>query len=697
MNRLARCIVTGIAAIPLLLPTVGIGESAAAATKTTVTLQSQTVKLNSTSVLSVVDAYLLMQDKGNVLAFRIKIDNKGSNELSLIDYWMRVKSKTGKTFKINISEEDKNKKTIPANSSSYLTYYAVVDNSTKINDVIFDVVKWDFSVAGYERKLGTVKMPTNVTGKIEPYKGADMIFSNSKLKGALKGQYMSEDETYSYYTYNFLFENTGYQVASLNKLKLFVQTDDLIVYETTSSVAELTIQPRERQIITLQAKLPKAVAKSGKSLVVAMNDEANKVNIPIGSFALPTVKPSESTTYENTDYKAKLESIQRMPSQEDDILAADVVLTNPSSTAKEIPNLTGYFVINGIKYDKISTVTKLDQSATLVPGGAYNLVVHTRIPYSTTINSIQFVLTDIQDSKPGKALFNFAGKINDNIAVYPNDRKYEITSPGRRALARLTNAGVFEGKEDTRYYAEIEVTNDETRVSSLPTIGGYLKDNAGIIVPLSFNKNEKKISPKGTILLRGQGEIPDGFDLENYKFYMGQTVDVTPPQPESDSKITENLVVKPIAYQFSPNLVKNNTMDKIAIGNYELSFSQMRADIRIRDTFVYEGINLELKYALKETTKYENVPGDQKIYLELVEQGPNKVAYGKELSLKPTQSNTQALAEGNGAYMTLTFDDAEMSKKVQQFNTYLINVYALIGDAKVLVASKEYKWFYLNQ
>ena len=699
MNRWVKGAITGFTVFTLALPTVGnlrAPEAVAAAVQPT--FQNQVVKLNNSAQLSIKDASFMMQEKGHVLAFRVNITNKSAKELDLLDYWIRVKSKSGKSFKITLSEDDASKKTVPANSTLMLTYFAVVDNGTKMSDLQFDVNVVDFSASGYQRKLGTIKAPSSEPPAVAAYQGGTMTLNNSPLRGAVKSQFVTEDDENVYYTYNFLFENTGYRAISLSKVKLFVQTNGSYIYNTTSSVADLTLQPQERKIITVQATVPLSVAKQSKKLIVAVDDQTNHVQLPIGSFVLPEPSKTVGTTYTNTDYTAKLETLQRVPSTiESDILSADIVVSNPTSTTKQVPNLTGYFVVNGVKVAGDSTVIKLDQAVTIQPQGTYNFVVYTKIPYSTATDKVQFVLTDIQDNKPGQVLFSFTGSEKTDIPIQAQIQQYNITNPGKKAAAKIINTGIFEGSDSSKFYVEVEETNLESRTSTLASIGGYLKDKEGIVVPVSFKSNEKKISPNGTILLRGQGEIPEGFDLTNYKFYMGQAVNIASATKDGNAATEENLIVKPIAYQVKPTLALNDTLDKITIGNYQLSLSQLNAGVRIRDTFIYEGVNLEFKYALKKTKDYENVPGDQKIYLELVEQGPNKVAYGKALSLKPTQDTIQVLAEGAGAYTTVSYEDPDMSKKVQQFNTYVLNVYAMVGDAKVLVASKELKWFYVNQ
>ena len=144
--------VVTLAASSLLLQNGILPASPVAAAASPVTISNQIVKLGATSYLNIREAHFLMQEKGKVLAFSVAITNNGSSEINLIDYWLRVKTKSGKTFKSTITEGDKAKTTVAPKTTQYITYYTVVDNQTTINDLSFEVVKWDFSQANYERQ-----------------------------------------------------------------------------------------------------------------------------------------------------------------------------------------------------------------------------------------------------------------------------------------------------------------------------------------------------------------------------------------------------------------------------------------------------------------------------------------------------------------------------------------------------------------
>ena len=190
----------------------------AAATSTSVSsISSKIVKLNASASLNIRDVHFLMQAQGKVLVYSVSITNNGNSSLDLLDYWLRVKTKSGKTFKTTVTDADKDKKDVPAKSTQYLTYYTVVDSQTKLTDLSFQVLKWDFSTANYERTLGTIQYPANGTDKVSPFKDATMLYANNKIRSAIKQSYITTDANNAYLVVNLLLEDVGFQSSDLLK------------------------------------------------------------------------------------------------------------------------------------------------------------------------------------------------------------------------------------------------------------------------------------------------------------------------------------------------------------------------------------------------------------------------------------------------------------------------------------------------
>ena len=117
------------------------------------------VKISAKSSVSLTDINIMTQDNESILTYTLTIRNGDSKTLNLVDYWSKVKTNGGTTYSTTLMSKDKDKKKVAAGASTTLTYVATVAKNTKPQDLIFQVVKWDFSQPGYEALKGQFKIP----------------------------------------------------------------------------------------------------------------------------------------------------------------------------------------------------------------------------------------------------------------------------------------------------------------------------------------------------------------------------------------------------------------------------------------------------------------------------------------------------------------------------------------------------------
>ncbi|RAP73954.1 hypothetical protein [Paenibacillus montanisoli] len=818
--------VAALAAITIAAQTINIIPAQTVSAAAAQTISSKVVRLSSNSTLSIRDAQFLMQEKGKVLAITVTITNNDNKELDLLDYWLKIKTKSGRTFKTNMTEADKSKSTVAPKSSVNITYYSVIDMATKLTDLQFQILKWDFSAANYERTLGVITYPSTQSDRAAPFQAKTILFGNTKLRSAVKQVSISQDSTSAYMTVSLLAENVGFQTTDLSKLSLFLQTESLSIYNVdTSQIANVVVQPKERKIVTVTASIPLVSAKKALSLVLASNDEASKVMLPLGAFALPIVKPGAATavnqsktiylsgepistkidsTYsavneDNRDvtvsytltnngvaaitvpglemsiktkdnvqypltftpdekkllpktsrtitltgqvpnavdmntsqlivstaatdkgkgyvlgnyalsvksqdgnitkpfdyngYSIKVNRIERTPLENDDLLVADLTITNKSTISKSIPNLSGYFVVNGVKVDAAQTKQQvLDNAISIAPGSSYNMVVYTKIPYTSTIGTVNFVLTEKVDANNDKSLYQFtSGGVNEIVSV-PLTSSYEITNTGHKSSVRVIKNAIYGSDNNKLFYSEIELTNKEVRSAASVQLAGYLKNDKGEVLKVTFSTSKTKLSPSGKQLISGTAKLPASFQSSAYTLYLGQAINLG-----GDNENAELGLIKPVAYGLGNGITDSTKTDfnNLTVGDYTLSFRQFNAFLNVSGGFDVLGIKLQLNADVKRNGIYEDVTDDHKLIIEFVNQDSNKATYSKVLSFKTGEQGTVELREGTGMPVTITFDDPDVQNIVQSYEKYRINIYDSIQDNKLLIASKELRWFTLS-
>ncbi|SFT25559.1 hypothetical protein [Paenibacillus sp. BC26] len=807
---------------------------ASAASSGTNLISSKVVKLNASAYLTIRDVHFLMQGKGKVLVYSVSITNNGNSSLDLMDYWLRVKTKTGKSFKSTLIESDKDKKEVAAKTTQYLTYYTVVDNQTKLSDLAFQVVKWDFSAANYEKVLGNIQYPANATDKVTPYQAATMLYDNSKVRSAIKQAYITKDANNAYLVMNVLLENVGFQSSDLSKMNFFIQTESLSVYNVTASGLDQTsIQPKERKIVTLHATIPLAVAGKALSLVVAQNDEASKVQLPVGVFALPVTKPlvaapvgkprmvyvagtpvntlsgqafisqgsnskdisldfsmtnngsssvaapnfdyfivtSSGTSYplsyareENAtllpsidktislsgqiptnvnlnsallvvksqatekekayivgtyalqstsqqgtlggsfnyeDFSIKLNTVQRTPNNDNDVLIANLTVTNKSTASQQVPNLGGYFMVNGVKVGTEQKAVALDDAITIAPGASANFVVYTEIPYTTTIDKITFVSTEPMQDKAGKQLYQFSSQGLSEIPAKLVKDPLKITSLGKRSTVSVARTAIFAGTTKNNFYAELEVTNNELRTAQIAQLGGYIVDKNGVVVPVQFTSVKDKLSPSGKALLSVWASVSKKFDTTSYKFVLGQAV----PQSTSgntggsagsgESEEAKTILVNMVSYPLSgtAGAVTSANLGEINFSGYKLGLHYINAFLNVQGEFDVAGLKMTMDYSLSKSTDYEVIAGDHKIEFEFVNQDNQQLTFSKQYSLNAAAEGGEQLKEATSTPLSLIFNDSEIQNKITRYDNYKLNVYDVFENTRLLIASKDLKWF----
>lgn len=820
-RKWSKLIISGIAAVTLISTIPISNPIAIQAASIQESISKQQVKIDTNAVLTVRDAQILVQEEGKLLAFTVAIKNDGSSPVNLIDYWVRVKNKSGKKYKLKLAEMDKNKGTVVPGTTTYLTYYAYVDAQTKVSDIIYDIVKWDFSVANYERTLGSIVTPSSTTGKTDAYKTSSILLSNSLLNGTIKSYIATKDQVNTNSTIIFEISNTSAKSVDLSKLSFNVQTSDWSVYKANTSLLQMSLAPSEKSIIMINVSIPTTAVTKGLTLVPSVSEEASKINIPIGSFSLPILTASkpvainksqtiqideesvetlvksselqssdnrqealirfqlknvgkkviessnyqflietengtqypleynkeevtdllpnievelelngyvpnnldlnksklvmkhtdtegknsyivslyalssaelpdnEDNIYRTRDYQVDLISVNRIPDDVDDVLVAQLAITNNSDKAIKIPTLSGYYLADGVKIETVTSEVALDYSINLAPKAKHQFAVYTKVPYTAAINDVAFVLTQKStDQTTVKSLYQYKSQLPEIIGQSITS-PYVVNNVGRRASVHVKRTSISETQGNQYFYGEFDLINKEIRTSNVTQLGGYLEDSEGVLVPITFTAIADKVLPNGKVLYAAHGILPTGFNTEKYKLYVGQAL------PIGTAEQADQLLVSPVAYNMKTETETiNNTMQNIEFGGYSLDITEINSDIKIENDFLYKGIELNLKYNLTKDDSYQFVPKDQKVVVEFVDQGSAKATYSKEFTLGTNDEDN--LDVGLNIRLPIFYADDKMMTKINSFQIYKVNIYVAIGTNRMLLATRDVKWFYAD-
>jgi len=831
-KTVARSAMAAIAAITLLtstsVPAIAAGSNTSGTAQSNTVVAPKIIRLNESSQLFIRNVYMLNQAKGKVMAFTATLTNNGSKELDLNDYMIRVKTKSGKSFKATLTEAGNRANIIPAKTSKNLTYFVLVDQQTKTEDILFEIVMWDFNAPNYERHLGVVGYPFSFSENVQPFKDKVLLYDNTKLRSAIKQVMISRDESYSYMTINFLLENVGFQTTDLSKARFALQTESMTVFDLDAGdLSQITIQPQERKIVTLNAQIPISVAGRKMDLVGAIEDATNGVRIPLGTFEMPNVQVSPATpalqpkllyvsgnpithtlgqaftsesdqgksivmeytflnestaavtlpdleftlkdkdgtsyplTYELEDkrllpkiektitltgeipstldpnavqmvvrtapaggkngslvgifnvmtgsnqgnvesafvhngYEIKVNAIQRIPSSVADVVAADLLIKNNTAQHKAIPSFSGYFLINGVKVNAESFRVALDNSISIAPGETYNLVVYTQIPYTTSIDTIQFALTDAANAQQAKTLYRFSSNGIAEIGKKSIDAIYEIEGVGRKSAVNIYKAGLYDNEKEKVMYVELDYENKESRAGTVVPISGYVSNVDGEIYDLQFTNYTGKIKANGKVILSGWAVLPKEFSNQDVELVIGQSVK---GNAGDSNDAQENVIVKAQGFELKEDRLAGTQNSLINIPFHQYRFSMRNIYLNLGASpqgNQIDGLTLTFNYDLGRDAEARETAEAHKLILEIVNQDTKKATFSTEFEFD-TLPGSNSLKEGTGFTKTVTFQDNDISSKIDTYGSYVLNVYDQIGEQKIRLATKELRWFRTEQ
>jgi hypothetical protein len=803
--------------------------SAAASNSTQQTVSIKPVYITKKSYIALKDAQLMLGEKGNILTYTISVFNNDANDIEFLDYWTKVKSKSGKTYITQVISQHKNINVIPSKSSQNITFYALVDTSAKLSDLIIDVLKWDFSAPNFERKLGAFQFPANYSMIVPLFKDKVVLLNNTKLRTAVKQTLVSKDQDYYYVDIQFMIENVGFRSTTLDPLIFYVESDDKSIYPVqTDALKEVSLQPKERRVFTLKATIPiKASIKKWK-LITSVKEETDQIDLPLAIYYMPQGKtasvtvtpvnetkpftwdgqsleakiagafmiksdknqqvyvdlqlkntgseaiempdfeyllqtknelympmsappkeekeqilPKETKTVSlklsaNTSvdfnegillirsrktetsagyllasmslpklngsdipvgkeqqygaYKIKVNGFYRLPWDNDDIISADITITNTSEQAVKIPNLTGSFLVDGVPLDAEATKTvKVDQAVTIAPQQSANLTVYSKIPYTTEIHTLKFLLNEQVSDTNSRVIGQFVQAGTNPVPSVKADSAIEFGNTGARSEIKVMNAKIYEGKSSKLFYADLALTNKERRNNPVPRISPYVRLNGNQDLPITISEYKERIMPNGTVLLSVWGPIPKSLETEKAELILSQSVT---GDKLTGGEETPDAAIKPVLVSLDiSETAPQESLESIRFNGYTLSMRKLYTHLNVTSGFTIDGIKLNMEYDLERETEYDAVAEAHKLVIEFVDQDQAKAAYTKEFALGEGEEGEEVLKLGLQQPKSIVFEDPEVTNKVQSYTNYRINIYDQFQNHRVLLASKLLRWF----
>lgn len=365
-------------------------------------LVNHVVNLEGLSKMTIHDVMLFPTNQGNQLVFKADIYNANNNELSFNYYWMRIITKQGTRHNVTMVNNESTV-ILPRGEKTFI-FTALVGDDVKLSDITIQVIRWNFSVDGYEQHLGNVSISEAYNPTVSWTHGKNVIIDNSPV--IIHGERYQATKAGNNFNVkiDLLAKNNGKFTVKLPNYTYYIQTDDELVYPVTLLTSDVQVLPNSEAVVSLQAKLPDTVDLERINLVLVEE---------IGEFKIPQLRinlPEESSVVEeeireeyeyNTSdgtYTITLSNVQRLPNNETDILSFEIDLANLGSD-KPLPtlNLIAELELDGIKIEPaVIEGIKLDNNLSIKKDSKITFIFNAEIPFNFEFDEIRLNLSEKQ-------------------------------------------------------------------------------------------------------------------------------------------------------------------------------------------------------------------------------------------------------------------------------------------------------------
>ncbi|MGG4554743.1 hypothetical protein [Paenibacillus humicus] len=579
-------------------------NSTAAAAQSVKTLGNLSgVKISGKSTVKLSNVNILSQGDGNILTYTLTYQNNDSKTLSLIDYWTKVKTKSGTVYSVSVVGADKEKKKVVPGSSVNVTYTTKIAKHLKYSDLNFQIVKWDFSVAGYEQVLGSINIPSTYAVATPVNTTRKLTLNEFSANAKVMSVNVLGSGDSNYVNIALYLQNTGSSTIDNPSLKYVVQTPSGTAFAVTPDAASTNIKifPQENKTLNLIAKIPKNVNLNNLQLVLVQNDETTKSDIPVASMGLGTKQGQSSKTAANkerilkidsTNVVTKVVSIARNQSFGKSDLSIQFSLINKGDKTVTIPSYSFDIQVGGKSYPLVSSGL---EGMILEPNEEQIISVDGTIPVIANENEIDLVMKTPTGSSQGSGDEPSPSQTNSYpVAIYnlPDYTEMQYAQGQERTIKN--NDGVFgvtldaiqklPWNDGNLLATKITIVNKGTKAAKLPEFAGAYK------MDLTALSSTVHLVNTNTSQILGPGEKTSVYVVANIPTSLKYSQLQVQLLQKTGADKTSNWIM------FS-NYGNTSGLKQIAEGSYfNLDTAGRKSDLKTRKTYLYKGSTSDIIY-----------------------------------------------------------------------------------------------------
>jgi hypothetical protein len=662
-----------------------------------------TVKMNATQSVSLSDISIYPDGKNNRVTFTLTFFNNGYTDMEFINYWVRLQSIGGQSYSVNLLSNDKDKNKVPALSTESFSFYANIGKDVSLADLRFNLIQWDFSMAGYERALGNLQVPADFTLETKAGQSRTVWLNQIKTVSRAENMRVTKREKANQISLKFFLKNNDIQPLVLPELQFKLKTSNGLLYPLKATVLtkDALIQPLEEKEGALTGTVPSEVSLDGAQLVITKSEAINNstVTTALAYYELLEKKaePQNETAEQlfMTDkgtYGAVVNQFYRIPWEDKDIAVIDVTVTNRSNDSLPVPELASYLMIDDSVRVESQNV-RMDKMIALKPGQSMNLQVMGKIPYTYDIDQLKVILQEV--NKEGEKLsstdiselaVNTAKTDSPTVAV--GDSYTTNSNLMDQVAYTINDVQRYSSENESIYVTQVEVKNLEKRQLALSSLVGYFKMADGVTVAATNVTSKGKVPPNGKANLYFYTVVPEAYELEGSSLIMGRAV-AEGKLVEGEAKADAYVNAVTFGLPSVTNASQKN-LSKIKVGSYALSMNKLKTTIDYKE----EQVNFAFNYQLTKDLLQATDPATHRVEIELVDPAGG-IKMSKMYDLE--KGGTALLLGSQNTKISEVQDN--LLTDIYKLRKYTINVYDIMqveggeNNFKRLLASQEFNWY----
>ncbi|MFC0215889.1 hypothetical protein ACFFK0_26175 [Paenibacillus chartarius] len=709
-------------------------------------------KLDGARTAEVRNMYIIPGASSTQLTFKVRVYNNDDREMFFMDYGMRVFSADGGELNAKLLAKDKSKNRIGPHAYEDFTYAADIPLPFQFPGVTFKFVMWDMNYVNYERPLSQIVTAADYSFVTPQGRTRVADVAGTQLEIGIPEARLSRNERNWLPTVWLTLNNVGIKSIEAPGVQAYLRAADGALYPLTMKpLADKALNPRAAKRTEWTATVPATVPTEGWQVVLtepesgqtAETAEPAEVRLPIATLELPAFTSSTSGQAQ-TEYAIQsatglfgvtLNALERMPWEENDLVSADITLVNKGEEALPLPELLGYFLLDG-KVKVEAKAVRLAEQIGIAPQGQARIRLYGKIPYTYSFAKAKLVLQEKEKAEDGgtdrtvELLTLESDQTTLNMPLVAEGQSWLTTNAGREAELTVRKVQVYESELNDLYVAELLVRNQGLRPRAIGERTAFLKMEGGALFPATLTQSRAKLAPTGRALVTVSAVLPKGLVQEGKRaeaLLVGDSVTdgaLTASAGTTDtvgtgtstaataSGGTETAAAgtgaqaaqsaqsaRPDAYvnaaMFALPAPQRNTADTLLgleLYPFTVSFSKFASSV----DFVNSQLTIRFHYKLgQDPSVLANTEG-RKVILEFVDGKDSTIKFTQELSLGAAYAKEGALTLGEADYEFMKVDK-QMVPNMSFSTPYTLNVYDVMpGGERRLVAAQKLSWLSLR-